>query len=283
MRRERRRRRRRRRAGGGSSRVRVFVPFQVHCGPNVPQKQSPFAGRAKPLQTRSPALRQQDGTFKELRVTGVLDRTVWLQPQYLFHALTRAMYPAVPYLRYGRRHGHDPKENLLTWVTVLPGCSWASQCGALTRVLYVCVCVCVRACVRVCLGFCRCRPFCCRYNAKAEESKAATAAAIPKAQARGPQFAVCLAQASVFTTMDRFYELLRQDLLYSGRSSLKVRVLSYHRKRPPTPSPLIPEAPDEADLRGSIPKTGVRVTADMRTLSLLVRSLRVPWRASLCV
>jgi hypothetical protein len=53
---------------------------------------------------------------------------------------------------------------------------------------------------------------------------------------------------------NRFYELLRAELLVTGREALKVRVMAYHRIRPPTPPKLIPEHKDEAALRGSVPK-----------------------------
>ena len=37
------------------------------------------------------------------------------QPQWLLHAYVRATVPSTLYLRYGRRFGEDPKENLLTY------------------------------------------------------------------------------------------------------------------------------------------------------------------------
>ena len=53
---------------------------------------------------------------------------------------------------------------------------------------------------------------------------------------------VSLAQAVHICADIRFYELLRSDLLTSGRNSLKVRVFGYHRVKPPAPSKLVPEA-----------------------------------------
>ncbi len=53
---------------------------------------------------------------------------------------------------------------------------------------------------------------------------------------------VSLAQAVYICPDIRFYELLRSDLLTSGRNSLKVRVFGYHRVKAPAPSKLIAEA-----------------------------------------
>lgn len=44
-----------------------------------------------------------------------VDNVCVLQPQWLFHALTRAMQPKFGAIRWGRRYGEDPKENLLTF------------------------------------------------------------------------------------------------------------------------------------------------------------------------
>ena len=61
-----------------------------------------------------------------------------------------------------------------------------------------------------------------------------------------------IAQAAIICSEQRFFELLRKELLVAGRNSLKARVFAYHRVRPPTPPKLIPESKNEAKLRGSV-------------------------------
>ena len=38
-----------------------------------------------------------------------------LQPQWLFHALIRVMQPTFKAIRYGRRYGEDPREDMLSF------------------------------------------------------------------------------------------------------------------------------------------------------------------------
>lgn len=79
---------------------------------------------------RRGAIPEPDGSSRTVPLSEVVLRTVFVQPQWLFHVLVRAMCPSFQSVRYGRRYGYDPK-----------------VCGCCMGVC-VCYCACTRMPVR---------------------------------------------------------------------------------------------------------------------------------------